>query len=829
MKLSYYIILSYTNLSFKIMPRRRAGRRRQRTRTVSDEAGQDAQPDTGAGTSTGWESVTFCKNNSALSNNTNREDAPKAPSSKSSGMLASTSQEQEATSVGKSSSSTTRSRVHDSQDGSAKMILNSFEEHIFNDDGDDLDDFGSAWSKAKSEGGKWGGRGFGGRSLKVTGNERDVSIDSVTLAYDGQVLLERTKLLLRRGIRYGLIGVNGCGKSTLMRRIARKAIPGFPLGLSVSYVDQELRQFGSQGTSTALDLLVAFMEQIGGTCDARVGNEDALLAEQKQLESLEELDEDAIQRLCEIAESLDLIEETRSGPITHSSSATEQAMSYLKGFGFSEDMANGIMISELSGGWKMRLALLLAVVSKPSILLLDEPSNHLDLDSVLWLSQALQKAQSNGHHHAKKTGNLLSSATMTIVVVSHDRAFLDRFVDEIISFENKQLTYHPGNFTAFDTARTERQANKERLLSNREKKLAAVEKNFVKNTQSKSLKRTTKGYDPKKEKQAASHRKKAMERAGSYRSDGKRFKLHSLQTMSMDSLRLPTTISSDDYDLIDPGTFVFKFPSVDPASLRLSDAKYFPVFSMESIDQVGYQSSTEFTAILRSVTLSVSLSSRIALCGKNGSGKTTLLRVLAGDLGPVVVKNGSAGAISVHKQLRRAITNQHHIDALQSSMELSPVKVMQEHWRKTQNTSMSAGAARQLLGGFGLSGDLALMQIKHLSGGQKARLAMACAVNHNPHVLLMDEPTNHLDGKSREALVSAINRFDGGVVVVSHDEHFLKEICTELWIVSEQHVRVVKGNFSEAFDTYVASQLNPNSGKKLKSRMKSMAPRGRFD
>ncbi len=704
-------------------------------------------------------------------------------------------------------------------------LIASYDSTVRNTDGDDLDDFGSAWDAVKAEGKGWGGRGFGGRSLRISNNERDVSIDSLTLAYDGNVLLNRTKLLLRRGIRYGLIGANGCGKSTLMRRLARYAIPGFPLGLGVAYVDQELRQLltlqGDESCS-ALDLLKAFLES--GVRGTSASNKEVLQAEQLELEDIEDPGEEIIDRLCEIAEQLDLID--RAGG-QEGSDTKGELFEHLLAFGFTEHMATAVPISKLSGGWRMRLALLVAVIKEPDILLLDEPTNHLDIDGVLWLQQALKKKVGVQRCRGSRLSDLFSRDDLTIVVVSHDRNFLDSVVGEIISFEFKRLSYHPGNYSAFENSRSERRANKQRLLDNRNKKISAVEKSFAKHTQNNSLKRTTKGYDPKKEKQAASQRKKALERAGSYVDSGKRFKKNSLQKMNQKSDLRPKMISASDSDLVDPRTLVFKFPLVDRASLRLANTDSSVVFSMESVKSLGYvDASGTHVPILRSVTLSISLSSRIAVVGPNGAGKTTLLRLIGGDLGAVVVKTGGDGSVSSHRQLRRALTNQHHIESLERMMDLSPVRVMQEHRRAMQGTSMSAGTARQLLGGFGLPGDLALMPIKLLSGGQKARLSMACAVNHKPHVLVMDEPTNHLDLSSRAALINALGEFNGGIVLVSHDANFLKQVCNELWIVRDGRVAVVKGDFAESFDAYCEPKIHKKVGA---GRQKRHVARGRFD
>jgi len=672
-------------------------------------------------------------------------------------------------------------------------------------DGDDLDDFTAEWERVKASGEHWGGRNRGGRGIKrSTGNERDIVVEGLTMAYDGEVLLKHSTLRLVKGRRYGLIGHNGCGKSTLMRRIARKAVPGFPLHMTVAYVDQELREF-SKSSLSAVEVL---QQTSGNDTSTSVEVLAELKQEQSMLEELgesEESGDDVVQRLCDIAEYLESMENSKH--MLRQSSTASECVNFLATFGFQKEMATKVSVRNLSGGWRMRLALAIAVVSEPDVLLLDEPTNHLDLDGVLWLSRVLspmkdKKNKKNSNTYSKS----FSNPDMTVLIVSHDRSFLNRTIEEVITFRNKQLTYHPGSYELYERAQLEKVKNKQRLFCERNKKLADAKKSLEKHKQAtSSLKRNKKGFDPKKEKQQAMHRRKQVQRAGLYRDDGKRYKTMALKDFHTD-LR-PTQINGNDIDLqaAQSRSRIFKFPPVDVAELRLPDATS-TILTFENIS-CRYQPSKKY--ILSNVTLHLSLGSRVGIVGSNGAGKTTLLNIMSGELPPSLEVKSNAGSIFVHRKLRRCHISQHHVESLESHLDMSPVHVMQNRARTFSNVECKVKDARQLLGGFGLVGDLALQPVKLLSGGQKARLAMACAVLPKPHMIVLDEPTNHLDMKSLDGLSNCLQNYDGCLVIVSHDESFLKKICNELWIVKNGTVHVIrcldKDDFECAFDQYARS------------------------
>ena len=345
---------------------------------------------------------------------------------------------------------------------------------------DGLDDHASAWAQCQAEGRAWGGRGEGGRGLRSTFHSstavRNIHLPNVSLSFGGEDLLQSTTLQITPGKRYGLIGRNGVGKSTLLRRLARKAIPGFPMHLRVLLVNQQVDGSGESALAVLL-----------GADTARA----SLLEEQSALES--ELDRAAgvgdgdggggddgdgvddvqvlAERLAEVSEQLDAVS---------ADSAEKRARAILQGLQFTPQMMDEPS-QNLSGGWRMRLALAQALFVPSDLLLLDEPTNHLDLHAVSWLTDYLAESEH------------------TVVVVSHDRGFLDMCTD-IIQFQHKQLKYHAGGYSTFEVAMNERAARAAQMLDASERQRAKAEV-FVAKQQASSSK-MKKRADPKKQRQA---------------------------------------------------------------------------------------------------------------------------------------------------------------------------------------------------------------------------------------------------------------------------------------------------------------------------------------
>lgn len=644
----------------------------------------------------------------------------------------------------------------------------------------EMDDYASAWEQVKNNGENeqaapiWGGRGFGGRGVNrglAVYKGKDAVVNQLTLSYGGRELLHETHLVIAHGHRYGLMGQNGCGKSTLLKRIAGGSVPGWPLHISVQMVEQEVL-----GTPASP---LECMLQLGKTCQGRgAQRRQELEQEVASLESVledEQAEPEAIESAADhLAEIYDQLEAMDANENDQSSDDEEKkangfsklekkARMILKGLQFKESMLQ-TPGNLLSGGWRMRLALAQALYSEPDILLLDEPTNHLDLSAILFLQEYLVTKE------------------MTIVVVSHDGHFLDEVCTDMIKFEtNGKLKYHVGNYSSLcemEGQTWERNTKKAEAAARKEKK--AME--FIQKQRSMA---NSKHRDDNKQRQAAERQKK-LGRIGLYSDNGQKFKLlaegntkkggsnraghifgnyTNVRGMTSAFVSNEKVAFGEDHQLLN-----FKFPAAAPLKGGGD--------GLVTVEDGRFRYSPEDDWLLQDMSLHVSHDSRIAIVGKNGAGKSTLLKLLCGEL-PL-----SSGEYHVHPNMRIAHIAQHHIEQLGDYLECTPVDYfMKQHHAKNEQE------ARQFLGGFGLVGSLALQLIGTLSGGQKARLAFATVMCTEPHLLILDEPTNHLDGDSLESLAAAVDKFQGAVVIVSHNQDFMSRCAKEMWTVADGRVK----------------------------------------
>lgn len=345
------------------------------------------------------------------------------------------------------------------------------------------DDHASAWKECKASNKLWGGRGHGGRGIRITGdNFEAIHLPTVSLCYEGNELLVDSKMDILKGHRYALLGRNGVGKSTLLKQIESGNIPGLPRGLVVRMVKQQVE---GKEEETTLQALINADEY-----------RTELLEEQNTLEK--EMDdgvnmEQNAQRLSELAVELDAID---------ADNAQQRAIDILKGLSFSDDMIHSTT-ANLSGGWRMRLALAQALfVPYSDLLLLDEVTNHLDLNGMSWLERYLTDETRQD--------------SLTLICVSHDRSFLDAVCTDVIVMEHKRLTYHTGNYSDYRQKMAEKAARESQILDAAERQRSKAEAFVQKQQQSK------KSCDPNKQRQAKMIKEKKMDRIGNYREDGKR-------------------------------------------------------------------------------------------------------------------------------------------------------------------------------------------------------------------------------------------------------------------------------------------------------------------
>jgi len=629
------------------------------------------------------------------------------------------------------------------------------------------DDHASAWKECTDSNQRWGGRGHGGRGVRMTGdNYQSIHLPSVSLCYEGNELLVDSKMDIVKGHRYGLLGKNGVGKSTLLRQLASGSIPGLPRGLEIRMVKQQVEGRDDQ---TTLEALVEADE-----------HRSALLREQDEVErnidSGIDLDECA-QRIGDIAVELDAID---------ADNAEKRAVDMLKGLSYTKEMIHG-KTSHLSGGWRMRLALAQALFAPYSdLILLDECTNHLDLHGMAWLEY------------------YLTTKPLTIICVSHDRSFLDAVSTDIIVLEHKRLTYHAGNYTDYRKKMDEKASREAQILdaSERQRSKAMA---FVQKQQQQSKKSS----DPNKHRQAKMIKEKKLDRIGNYREDGKRFKQFSLKKLSEDHVRLAQKVVIE----VDDPTVKLRLP--DPSwPPCINDCT--PLIQMEDVN-FSYYTSTEPDAklLLKQLTLNITRKTKAAIVGKNGCGKSSLLKLLV--FGEVRLMKRQ-GIISTHPNIRVGFVSQYSVEELNQYAHMTVVEYADEFLSSgdvcSSIISKAAGNIRQYLGMFGLGGDHAYRPIRALSGGERMRLCFATVLASTVHVLLLDEATNHIDLETMDSLSNALKDWQGSIIMVSHNQGFLSGFCNELWSFSkEERGRVVISHddtesFEELFLRYKSNMLN---------------------
>lgn len=538
-----------------------------------------------------------------------------------------------------------------------------------------------------------------------------------------------------------------------MQRLAQKLIPGMPLDMRVLLVQQQIE--GSSDSAINVLLSADF-------------DREWLLREQQELEAqlqsaaIPDHDLGAIaERLGNIVAELDAI-----GAYT----AEERGIEILKGLQFTDDMIFG-PTNNLSGGWRMRLALAAAIFVQSDLLLFDECTNHLDLYGLNWLINFLNENKDR-----------------TLIIVSHDRTFLDAVCTDIIVMEHKRLQYHVGNFSQYERQQQDKAAREAQILdaTERQRTKAMV---FIQKQQAQANKKSS---DPNKQRQAKMIKEKKLERMGNYREDGKRYKLRSLKKLSEDHLRLAQKVVIE----VDEPIIKMKFPEPEwPPSIGPGSA----VVQFEDVS-FHFEKSTE--QLFNQITLSLNRGSKVALVGRNGSGKSTLCKLISGDnFGGIGVITGK---IWIHPSIRVGYITQYSVEELEAFSSQTVVEYI-EDFLNTKGILSDvlkevSGNIRQYLGIFGLGGKHAHQKIMSLSGGERMRLCFATVLSNKPQLLLLDESTNHVDFETLSSLSEALNEFQGSVLMISHNQSFLSGFCNELWVIENAGQISIKHSDTESFD-----------------------------
>jgi ATP-binding cassette, subfamily F, member 3 len=511
-----------------------------------------------------------------------------------------------------------------------------------------------------------------------------LSIQDITYRIAGRVLLEGSSLSIERGQKLGLIGRNGTGKTTLFRLITGDVhtdggIIQMQKGVRVGEVAQE----APAGKGSLIDtVLAADTERAALMTEAEHATDPM--------------------RIAEIHSRLVDIDADR---------APARAARILAGLGFNE-AAQQRPCSDFSGGWRMRVALAAVLFARPDFLLLDEPTNHLDLEAALWL-EAYLKAWPG-----------------TLLVISHDRRFLNEVVEGIVHLAELKLTRYVGNYDRFERTRRERMMHEAKQREKQEDERARI-KSFVDRFRAK-----------------ASKAKQAQSR------------LKMLERME------PIAAAMEDRSI----TFSF------PEAIELPP----PLIAIQGVD-VGY---TPGEPVLRNLDLRIDPDDRIALIGSNGNGKSTLVKLLSNRL------KHQSGQIVKAPKLEIGYFAQHQTDELH--MDETPYLHIARALGDKKESQV-----RGHLGRFGFSADKADTKVSNLSGGEKARLLFSLMSCGKPNILLLDEPTNHLDIDAREALVQALNAFEGAVILVSHDAHLIELVAERLWLVADGTCSPYAGTLDE--------------------------------
>ncbi len=514
-----------------------------------------------------------------------------------------------------------------------------------------------------------------------------IQFQNVTLRRGETLLFANASWQIHPGQKVGLTGSNGSGKSSIFALLKNELLLDTgDVHVPSDWVMAHLAQEAPADQRAAIEHVLDG-DQEWRTLDAKLHNADDpnFLKYQGRFEAIDGY------------------------------TARSRAAQLLDGLGFKpEDLERPAC--EFSGGWRVRLSVAKALMCRSDLLLLDEPTNHLDLDAVLWLERWLKHYQG------------------TVILIAHDRDFLDQLTTHTLHIENQQARLYKGNYTAFEKIRAEQLANQQSAYEKQQREIAHMQ-DFVRRFRAKATKAAQ-----------AQSRLKALER------------MEQIAPAHVDS------------------PFEFSIPEPDKAPS--------PLISVHSAS-VGYDQQ----AIVENLEFAMSPGDRIGLIGPNGAGKSTVIKFLAGELKPL------SGNYHRSSELKIGYFAQHQIERLQ--LDHSPLEHMRILDDETNNGHATENQLRRYLGSFGFTGNKATSPVRPFSGGEKSRLALALLCYEKPNLLLLDEPTNHLDIDMRQALAVALQDYSGAVVLVSHDRHLLKVNSDTLILVANGRAQEFNGSVDD--------------------------------
>jgi ATPase subunit of ABC transporter with duplicated ATPase domains len=525
-----------------------------------------------------------------------------------------------------------------------------------------------------------------------------IRLDNISKQIGHQILFIEASATLQKGEKAGLVGPNGAGKTTLFRMITGTELPdegqvSLDRGITIGYFNQDVGEMSGRS---------AVAEVMDGA-----GPVSAVASELKALEAAM-ADPDRADEMEEII--------AQYGEVQHRFEELDgyalegRAREVLAGLSFSQEMMEGD-VGALSGGWKMRVALARILLMRPDVMLLDEPSNHLDLESLIWLEQFLKAYEG------------------ALLMTSHDREFMNRIIDKVVEIDGGSLTTYSGNFEFYETQRALAEKQQQAQFE-RQQAMLAKEIKFI-----------------ERFKARASHAAQVQSRVKKLEKIERVEPPRRRQTVAFDFLPAPRS-------------------GEDVVSLKRVQKTYGSRVIYDGLD---------FTVRRRE---------RWCVMGVNGAGKSTLLKLIAGSASP------DDGTVALGGSVKMGYFAQHAMDLLDG--ERTVFQSLEDAFPQA-----GQGSLRALAGCFGFSGDDVEKKCRVLSGGEKARLVMAKMLYDPPNFLVLDEPTNHLDMATKEMLIAALSQYEGTMLFVSHDRHFLAALSNRVLELTPEGIHQYGGGYTE--------------------------------
>ena len=550
-----------------------------------------------------------------------------------------------------------------------------------------------------------------------------IRLENISKSFPDGDLFNHVNIFIKRGMRIGLVGPNGSGKTTLLRIMLGKESPDsgslqVDKSITIGYLAQDI--VAGTGRSILEEVLNTYPE-VRDLEGKILSLSEAISKDHNNMELINKLG-DAQHRF-----------ESLGGW-----NLEDKAKKILSGLGFSDEKFTQPM-DVFSGGWRMRVALASILLQEPDILFLDEPTNHLDLEATIWLEL------------------FLSNWRGGLVMISHDRSFLDRSINNILEIDLKKITLYHGNYTKFTEEKALRMEQHKNAYRNQQKQIKDTER-FIERFRSKNTKATQ-----------VQSRVKMLDK--------------------LEKIEAPTEQKHSMH-------------------LRLPQPKRSPLNVVSCRNVTKHYGNIE---VFNNMDMLVERGQKIGLVGHNGAGKSTLLKMLAG------VESVSSGAIRMGSNIDRAYYAQHQLETLDpDDTVFESIQKVSPGWSETE--------MRTYLGSFMFSGDEIEKYVKVLSGGEKARVALARMLVEPSHLLLLDEPTNHLDMMTRNVVERALIQFSGSIVCISHDRHFLNNVTNLTCEVGGGDIRLFEGNYE-----YYAWKKQEEKSEETFSRTVKVQRKGKSD